>query len=392
MTDAPARLLQPIAGALLCQTVVGIARPAVSYRALELGADEFVIGALVAAFAILPLFAAIAVGRLAGHLRFVAIVPLAGALLLAGASALAAVSTDLVALAVASALLGLGNLGVLLGAQSWISRASTTARYDTGFGWLTAGMSIGQAVGPLITGIVIGQRDVDPGVVPLAFWIAAGFSIAVATMFISRATPRTGTDAEPQVLSPVAILRRPGVLGSMAVSVALLTSVDILAAYLPVIAESTGIRPEVVGALLAIRGMASAVPRFLLGPLTRRWSRTALVAASTVGGAVTMAAVALSANLIVLMLVMLVGGFLIGLGQPLTMSLVALAVPREMRSEALAVRLVGNRVAQAGIPLLAGTLAVGVGTSAVFWLQGVFLASSTAWFLADDRHRRRKDQ
>lgn len=392
MNDAPARLLQPIAAALLCQIVVGIARPAVSYRALELGADEFVIGVLVASFAVLPLVLALTVGRLAGHLRFVAIVPVAGGVILAGASVLAAVSADLVALGVASALLGLGNLVLLLGTQAWLTRAATTARYDAGFGWLTAGMSIGQAIGPLITGVVVGQRDADPNVVAQAFWIAAGIGVAVAATSVSRATPRTGTGAEPEVMSPTAILRRPGVLTSMAVSVALLTSVDILAAYLPVIGEAVGIRPEVVGALLAIRGIASAVPRFLLGPLTRRWSRTVLVAASTIGGALTMVAVALTDNLVVLMLVMVGGGFLIGLGQPLTMSLVALAVPREMRSEALAVRLVGNRIAQTGVPLLAGLLAVGAGSSAVFWMQGVFLASSTAWFLAEERHLRRKDQ
>ncbi|WP_166866902.1 MFS transporter [Salinibacterium sp. ZJ70] len=392
MNDAAARLLQPILGGLLCQVVVGIARPAVSYRALELGADEFLIGVLVAAFAVLPLVAAIAIGRLAGHARFVAIVPISGGVLLAGAAALAALAGDLVALGVASALLGLGNLVVLLGAQSWISRAATTTRYDAGFGWLTAGMSVGQAIGPLITGIVVGQRDTDPDVVAQAFWVAAGFALVLSATFISRATPRTGTGAEPQVLSPAAILRRPGVLTSMAVSVSLLTSVDILAAYLPVIGESTGMRPEVVGALLAIRGIASAVPRLLLGLLTRRWSRTLLVAASTIGGAATMIAVALSGNTIALAIVMLAGGFLIGLGQPLTMSLVALAVPREMRSEALAVRLVGNRIAQTAIPLIAGGLAVGAGTAAVFWVQGVFLASSTAWFLAEDRHRHRKDQ
>ena len=393
----PPRLVRPVVGGLLGQVVVGIARPAVSYRALELGADEFVVGLLVAAFALLPLVTALPVGRLAGRVRRVGLVPAAGGLLLVAAAALAAVSPDLAWLGVASALLGLGNLVVLLGAQAWISRASSTARYDAGFGWLTAGMAVGQAIGPLTAGLVIARRTHTDGVVADAFWIAAAAAVLVALVFVSRATAMVGSSAEPEVaLSPAGILRRPGVLASMAVptdllagsSGPLLTSVDILAAYLPVIGEHAGIAPAAVGGLLALRGIASAVPRFLLGPMSRRWTRSSLVAASTIGGAATMAAVALTQELVPLVLVMAVGGFLIGIGQPLTMSLVALAVPREVRSEALAIRLVGNRIAQTAIPVAAGALAVVAGVASVFWLQAAFLAGSTAWSLLGGRRRR----
>lgn len=387
MGQAPARLLKPIVAGFIGQIVLGLSRPAVSYRALELGADAFTIGMLVAAFAILPLVLAIVIGRISGHLRYVALVAIVGGLILALGSVVAALADSLLVLGVAATLLGLGNLVVLLGVQSWITRAATTDRYDAGFGWLTAGMAVGQAVGPLISGFIIGGRDTDPNAIASTFWVAAAFSMLLAVCVISRATPRTGTGVEPEVLSPVGILRRPGVLGAMAVSIALLTSVDILAAYLPVVGESVGMRPEVVGVLLAVRGLASAVPRFLLGLLTRRWSRAQLVVASTIGGALTMIALALTSEVLVLMAVMVVGGFFIGLGQPLTMSLVALAVPRELRSEALAVRLVGNRIAQTGIPLLAGFVAVAAGPAGVFWVQGALLASSTVWFAVDVRRR-----
>ncbi len=252
-------------------------------------------------------------------------------------------------------------------------------------------MAVGQAIGPLIAGLVIGRRTHADGVVAEAFWIAAAVGVLVALVFVSRATAMVGSSAEPEVaLSPAGILRRPGVIASMAVSVSLLTSVDILSAYLPVIGEHAGIAPAAVGGLLALRGIASAVPRFLLGPMSRRWTRSSLVAASTIGGAATMAAVALTQKLVPLVLVMVVGGFLIGIGigQPLTMSLVALAVPREVRSEALAIRLVGNRVAQTAIPVAAGALAVVAGVAGVFWLQAAFLAGSTAWSLVGERRRR----
>lgn len=372
-------LWRAIAGAALCQLAVTVTRPTISYRALDLGAGELEIGVMVAAYAVLPLVTALAIGRLAGRTRHVAGVPLGGALALIAGSVLAAVAPDLLVLGLASALIGFGNLAVLLGAQSWVSRSASSARYDAGFGWLTAGMSLGQAGGPLVAGFAVGSGGFSGvGGTATAFWLAAGIAVLVALSFLSSATPRSSTDEGSGLPLPaMAILRRPGVLSAMLVSVALLTSVDILAAYLPVVGVRTGIPPELVGALLAVRGLASAASRLLLGPLTRLSSRAALVIASTAGGAVTLVVVALSDVVGVLFAAMAVGGFLIGLGQPLTMTLVAVAVPFEARSEALAIRLVGNRVGQTVIPLVAGGFATVLGVAGVFWLQCGLLAAAT---------------
>ena len=165
----------------------------------------------------------------------------------------------------------------------------------------------------------------------------------------------------------------------MVVSVALLTAADLITAYLPVVGERNGIAPVVVGALLAARGLSAAASRMLLGHLSRRWSRRTLVLASTIGGAVTTALLAITAWVPLLAVALVLGGFLLGLGQPLTMTQVALAVSRRGRSEALALRLVGNRVAQAVIPLAAGSVAVGLGVGAAFWLQSALLVAATVW-------------
>jgi MFS family permease len=384
-----AALWRAIAGATLCQFAVMVARPTISYRALQLGAGELEIGVLVAAYAVVPLVVALAMGRLAGRARHVAGVPLGGALALLVGLAVAALAPDLVMLGIASALIGFGNLAVLLGAQSWISRSASSSQYDAGFGWLTAGMSLGQAAGPLVAGFAVGSSGfAGVGGTSTAFWTAFGIAVLVALCFLTSATPRRSAD-EGVPLPAIAILRRPGVLSAMLVSVALLTSVDILAAYLPVVGERSGIPPELVGALLAVRGMASAASRLLLGPLTRLRSRAELVIASTAGGAVTLLVVAVSDAVGVLFVAMACGGFLIGLGQPLTMSLVALAVPREARSEALAIRLVGNRVGQTLIPLGAGGLAAVLGVAGVFWLQCGLLAIATVTSAISARGTRR---
>ncbi len=368
-------LWRAILAGLLCQAVVGMVRPAMSYRALELGGDEFAIGVLAAVYALLPLITTLAVGRFAGIAGRAATVPLLGAAVLASGCLVAAVSRDLVTLGIGSALVGLGNLAVLLGAQAWITRAASTARYDASFGWLTAGLSIGQAVGPLATGILI---DVGFGAAA-AFWAAAVACIAIVGVTLSRVAPTSLADPDDARPAGLAILRSPRVRAAMVVSVALLTAADLITAYLPVVGEAHGIPPLVIGVLLAARGLSSAASRMLLGVLTRRWSRDALVVVGTIGGAMTTALIAVSGWVPLLAFAMVAGGFLLGVGQPLTMSQIALAVSRRARADALALRLLGNRVAQTLVPLAAGAVAVVAGPAAVFWLQSGLLAVAAVW-------------
>jgi predicted MFS family arabinose efflux permease len=353
-----------------------MARPAISYRALELGGDEFAIGALAAAYAVLPLIVALAVGRISGLARHAMSVPAAGTVLLVAGCIIAALARDAVVLDVASALIGLGNLALLLGAQAWISRAATTAQYDGAFGWLTAGLSIGQAIGPLATGLIISGHGGSAS----AFWGAAIACAAIAAVIVTRRVlPLAPVDPDDDKPAGWAILRSPRVRSAMVVSVALLTAADLITAYLPVIGELHGIPPVVVGVLLAARGLSSAASRMLLGPMTRRWTRDALILASTVGGALATVLIALSAWVPLLAIALVAGGFLLGLGQPLTMTQIALAVSRRGRSDALALRLLGNRLAQATIPLAAGAAAVTWGVGAVFWLQSALLVVASAW-------------
>jgi hypothetical protein len=51
---------------------------------------------------------------------------------------------------------GLGHLCFVIGAQSIVARQSTPAEQDRNFGHFTIGASLGQLVGPIAAGAVIG--------------------------------------------------------------------------------------------------------------------------------------------------------------------------------------------------------------------------------------------
>lgn len=84
-----------------------------------------------------------------------------------------------------------------------------------------------------------------------------------------------------------------------------------------------------------------------------------------------------------------VGGFLLGLGQPLTMTMITTSVPSNWRGSALAVRLTGNRLGQVVLPLLAGVFAAPLGPAAAVWMCcGVLLISGAEKVWGDNRSDR----
>ncbi|MFD1214960.1 MFS transporter, partial [Arthrobacter sp. GCM10027362] len=174
-----------------------------------------------------------------------------------------------------------------------------------------------------------------------------------------RQVPGTqGPHAPLPAESALQILRRPGVAWNLLAAMALLATIDILVAFLPLLAEERGVAPVAVGTLLAVRACASIVSRLTLPQLLHRFSRYQLLVTSLVGaGAALLFTPFFLGSFWIAALTLAVGGLLLGLGQPLTMSLISQAVRPESRGAALALRLLGNRVGQVGFPLAAGLLA-----------------------------------
>ena len=286
-------------------------------------------------------------------------------------------------LALASAVLGLGHLALTLAGQSLIARQSADALHDRDFGLYTAGASLGQLIGPALAGLALSSagRSLEEATT-LGFLVAAGLmALAVPTSFgtdrlgrVERARDRW---AGPPLRAGELISAR-GVPAGMFASLALLATVDVLTAYLPVLGVQRGISPAVVGALLSLRAVASILSRLLIPWMVRGLGRVRLIAVSAAGSALAMAALPVPDGAVGLAAVLVVAGFFLGIGQPLTMSLIVQAVPDDARGTALAVRLTGNRVGQVATPAAAGLVAGAAGVAAAFWLLGGLLVLAAA--------------
>ena len=394
-----------VVSAALTQTALNLVRPVTTYKLLSLDADSVTVGLVTAAYAVLPLATAMWLGRLTDRVRELRTMVLLGALVLALGSLALSAAPNAALVAVASALLGMGHLVFTIAGQSAIARHAPDDQLDKGFGWFTAAFSAGQLAGPLLAGLLLGtgndvaspERIADIG---LAFWIGAGLSLLAVPVLLVRArtarpgrpgargddaveqaSPATGElEAVPAPRASMArILRVPGVPSHMLASLALLAMLDILTAFLPLVGERAGVSPAWVGALLAVRGGASILSRVLLPWLARRLSRRALLLISLYGAGLALAVPPAVITVPWLAAVLLfLGGFCLGLGQPLTMTLVSTAVPSAWRGSALAVRLVGNRVGQVAMPLLAGLVAAPLGPAGAIWFTCAVLLVSGA--------------
>ncbi|MEH0543387.1 MFS transporter [Streptomyces sp. B21-105] len=360
------------------QGAVSMARPAVSYRALALGADEGAVGVVAGVYAMLPLLAAVPLGRRTDHGRCAPLLPV-GVALISGGCVLSGLAGSLWTMALWSGVMGLGHLCFVIGAQSLVARQSAPHEQDRDFGHFTIGASLGQLVGPVAGGALIGRADMA-GSSALALLVAgAGGAVAFTSLWRIEhrdlgADSRTGHGDRVPVRR---ILRARGVPAGILVSLSVLSATDILTAYLPVVGEHRGIAPSVVGLLLSVRAAASIACRLVLTPLLRLLGRTALLTVTCLLAALLCAGIALPAPVWALGVILALLGFCLGVGQPLSMTTVVRAAPDGARSTALALRLTGNRLGQVAAPAAAGLVAGLAGVAAPFVMLGALLLLSS---------------
>jgi MFS family permease len=369
-------LLRLVIAFSFAQGAVSMARPAVSYRALALGADERAIGVIAGVYALLPLFAAVPLGRRTDHGRCAPLLPV-GVVLIAGGCALSGVADSLVTMALWSGVMGLGHLSFVIGAQSLVARQSAPHEQDRNFGHFTIGASLGQLVGPIAAGALIGGQDMA-GSSALALLVAgAGAAVAFTSLWrIEHRTAAKSPAARGERVPVQRILRARGVPAGILISLSVLSATDILTAYLPVVGEHRGIAPSVVGVLLSLRAAATIACRLVLTPLLKLLGRTLLLTLTCVLAALLCAGIALPVPVWALALILIALGFCLGVGQPLSMTTVVQAAPDGARSTALALRLTGNRLGQVAAPATAGLIAGIAGVAAPFVMLGALLLVS----------------
>lgn len=368
--------------ALLAITAINAVRPMVSYRAIEFGATPFEVGVVAGSYALLSFLVAVPIGRWVdrfGESRF----------LVAGAAVIALVAFTLVditsigGLAMAQAVLGIGQVLCIVALQSLVASGGDPVARDARVGVFSVVASLGQIAGPALGGLVGGRSSADLSHV---FVMSAGFALAATLAAASllrwrpkRERPAVTADPAAGAAIPTALRlsRLQGMPQAMLASLTVLASIDILVAYMPVYGELHGISVGTVGLLLATQAASSMAARILMLPLIRRLGRRWLLASSMLVTASSLAVLPLAgADTTILYMLMACGGIGLGLAQPITISWVAGRAPTGTRATALGVRLTANRLGQLLLPAAVGVIAGAAGVAAIFVSLGVLLTGS----------------
>ena len=369
--------------ALLLQLATYVVRPTAAYRALELGVDVAFLGLIAASFAVLPLVVSVLIGRMADSGRGTLILIVGAGLMVAAGIGLLLWSDSLVLLLIWNVVLGLGHLMSVLGEQSRVAQSGDRS-LDSAFGFYTFAGSIGQAMGPFLIVVFGGGRLIPDTDMLFGAYLAAASLMLIVTLVLSadgRRGRAAAVESTPRQIPLREALRVPAavrrqLLGAMAVSTMVLGAIDLLSVYLPALGVERGLSADLIGLLLTVRAIATMVSRLGLGFLVSKFGRQQLIISSTGLAAVALAVLTVPMDVWPMGAVLVVAGFALGFGQPLTMTTITLAAPPGTRSVWLALRLSGNRAGQTLLPAGVGLVAAASGPAGVFGATAVGLAGT----------------
>jgi MFS family permease len=369
------RLLAPlIAHVAFTHIVIAVVRVSTSYRSIELELNVVWLGAISAAFAILPIFVALKVGRFIDRGYDAHAAWIGSTLLLTACVCLWLWPISAWHLLVFTILLGTGHMFMMASQQMLTLRSAARRKRESAFGYFMVAISIGQGLGPLIVGWVGRGTTVAPTGELFAIGVVAA-TLCVAFGLALRPRPRTAQPAGEGPPTPVMeLLRVPGLLPVLIASVVTVTASDLLIIYLPLLGAERHIDASHIGFLLLTKSTAALIARALYARMIYAFGRGPL----TLGSALV-AAGAFALLVVPSLPVMYVAAVAIGLGlgiaSTLTLSGVAEFSPRHARGTAMTLRITGNRIGLVLMPFVAGVVAAGTGVLGIFVLNALTLAT-----------------
>jgi MFS family permease len=353
----------------------------ITYRALENGASGYEIGLIASIYALLPLLIAVPMGRWVGKFGEIPLLFI-GCFSFIILGVAFAFLNNVIAIAAATSLAGVAHLSNVAASQAMVANRSAMNLQDQNFGYFSFATSLGHSVGPALGGVIAGSAGVLPRSSTSAFIFASILALlSLVPFFLFKSIKEIRTQQERDAAGAIKardVLSRPGIKPAIWTSLSVAAANDVLVVILPLVGTEKGISPVVIGAILSIRSASAMISRFLLGRLTQSYG-----SARTMNYSIFLSALFLFASIyanssIALGLSMAIVGFLLGIGQPLTMSIVSKKTPVGERAMAISIRLFGNRMGQFLVPLGAGALAAPFGASSVFIGLGVLVASAGA--------------
>ncbi len=376
---------------ILTHTAYKGSKVLMSLSALELGANEFVVGLIFSTYALFPLLLSVYAGKVSDRIGFRRPMLLGSVGLFAGLL-LPFIWQRLEVLYVAAALIGCCYIFYTVAVQHLIGAMGEGMDRTRNYSWFSLGIGMTALLGPTSAGFLIdaighratfGVMAVMPVVPVLLLGLWAGWlpkTAHVPTGKEEKAHHRVGD-----------LVRNPPLRRALITAGIIETGLELYNLLLPIYGHRIGLSASQIGMILGAFGLALLVVRSVMPHLVKRSSEESVLAASLLLATLVCLVFPFVTSFAALLAISFVLGLGLGCGSPLSMMLAYNRAPEGRSGEAMGLRQMVNKGTEVLVPFVFGTLSAALGMVPVFWLDAVLLAIAAGLMRRDagsaKRHR-----
>lgn len=273
---------------------------------------------------------------------------------------------------------GLGAMNVTIVGDLYSGKERTAA-----MGCNSSVLSVGTAIYPAIGGALATLAWYYPFVLPLA-----AIPVGLAVLFsLHNPEPKNVQDFRQYLRTTGQIIASRRVVGLFAVST--ITFIILYGSYLTYfplfIEDSFAVSPFIIGLIMSVSSIATAVTSAQLGRLAKLSSERTLITASCILYAVALVTVPFVSNIWLLLIPTVVFGVAQGINIPSLMALLADLAPKEQRGALMSINGMVLRLGQTLGPLIMGAVFVVWGTGGAMYAGAGFALAMLMVVLASLR-------
>jgi len=359
--------------ALAFLTHVGFAgsRLAVPLFAVDQGASPFVVGTIVALYAMFPAVLALAAGRMIDRLGF-KIPLLFGTGGVFTALVLPCLWPSMAMLYFTASLLGIAFMALQLASQTLAGAIAAPAERARNFSHLSLGFALANLGGPLLAGFLIDRIG--------HAWTFGALALPLVPAIVvsalgSRWIPNVHAKAEAVGGGMFDLLKIKALRDTLIASGIVSAAWDVYQFFMPIYGRALGLSATAIGVVMSAFAVAIILVRIVLPFAVRRSGEARLFTYAMFVAGAAFCLIPLFQGAWALAAASFLLGVGCGVGQPLSMTMVFNTSPKDRVGEATGMRITVNQVLHFAIPLLFGAMGSVAGFAAVFLTNAGFLVA-----------------
>ncbi len=368
---------------LLTHTAYKGSKVLMSLTALELGANEFVVGMLFSTYALFPLLLSVHAGRISDRIGFRKPM-LFGTIGLFAGLALPFAIPRLEVLYLAAGLIGCCYIFYTVAVQHLIGALADGLDRTRNYSWFSLGIGMTALLGPTSAGFLIdavGHRTTFALLAALP--VVPVLLLGLWTGWLPKTAESAVTRAEKAKHRVGDLVRNASLRRALITAGIIETGLELYNLLLPIYGHSIGLSASQIGMILGAFGFALLIVRSVMPHLVKRMGEERLLAMSLVLATVVCLVFPFVTGFATLFLISFVLGLGLGCGSPLSMMLAYNRAPAGRSGEAMGLRQMVNKGTEVLVPFVFGSLSAAFGMVPVFWLDAVLLAIAAALMRKD---------